>query len=86
MRFPYQEFDLPTLKKIAELTNAEHYWAQNLEALKSTFTTIDNLEKTDAKSLSVIDDIELFPWFLGVSLLAALAVIILLSLNPPPSP
>lgn len=86
MRFPYQEFDLPTLKKIADLTGAEHYWAQDLEALKSTFTTIDNLEKTDAKSFSVIDNIELFPWFLGASLLAALAAITLLSLNPPPSP
>jgi Ca-activated chloride channel homolog len=32
MRFPYQEFDIPTLKKIAEITGAEHYWAQNLEA------------------------------------------------------
>lgn len=86
MRFPYQEFDLPTLKKIAELTGAEHYWAQNLEALKKTFTTIDQLEKTDAKSFTVVDDTELFPWFLGVTLLAALASATLLSLNPPPSP
>ena len=86
MRFPYQEFDLPTLKKIAELTGAETYWAQNLESLKKTFTTIDQLEKTDAKSFTVIDDTELFPWFLGVTLLAALASATLLSLNPPPSP
>ena len=85
MRFPYQEFDLPTLKKIAELTGAEHYWAQNLAALKQTFTTIDNLEKTDAKSLTVIDDTELFPWFLGVTLLAALGSAAYLALNPPPS-
>ncbi len=41
MRFPYQEFDLPTLQKIATLTGAEHYWAQDLAALKKTFTTID---------------------------------------------
>jgi len=86
MAFPYQEFDIPTLKKIAELTGAEHYWAQNLTKLRETFTTIDNLEKTDAKSFTVIDDTELFPWFLGVTLLAALASAVLLSLNPPPSP
>jgi len=86
MRFPYQEFDLPTLRKIASLTGAEHYWAQDLESLRKTFTTIDQLEKTDAKSFTVIDDIELFPWFLGVSLLAALAAATLLALNPPPSP
>lgn len=86
MRFPYQEFDLPTLRKIASLTGAEHYWAQDLESLKQTFTTIDQLEKTDAKSYTVIDDTELFPWFLGVTLLAALAASTLLALNPPPSP
>ena len=86
MRFPYQEFDLPTLRKIAALTGGEHYWAQNLESLKQTFTTIDQLEKTDAKSYTVIDDTELFPWFLGVTLLAALAAATLLALNPPPSP
>jgi Ca-activated chloride channel homolog len=85
MRFPYQEFDLPTLQKIATLTGAEHYWAQDLAALKRTFTTIDNLEKTDAKSLTVIDDTELFPWFVGAALLAALAATLYIVLNPPPS-
>jgi Ca-activated chloride channel family protein len=85
MRFPYQEFDLPTLRKIAELTGAEHYWAQDLAALKKTFTTIDQLEKTDAKTLTVIDDTELFPWFVGATLLAAMAAAIYLALNPPPS-
>lgn len=86
MRFPYQEFDLPTLQKIASLTGGEHYWAQDLESLKRTFTTIDNLEKTEAKTLTVIDDTELFPWFVGVTLLAALISTIYLALNPPPSP
>ena len=85
MTFPYQEFDLPTLQKIATLTGAEHFWAQDLAALKKTFTTIDNLEKTDAKSLTVIDDTELFPWFVGATLLAALGSAVYLSLNPPPS-
>jgi Ca-activated chloride channel family protein len=85
MRFPYQEFDLPTLQKIATLTGAEHYWAQDLAALKRTFTTIDNLEKTDAKSLTVIDDTELFPWFVGTALLLALGSTFYLAFNPPPS-
>jgi len=86
MRFPYQEFDLPTLQKIASITGAEHYYAKDLETLKSSFTTIDRLEKTDAKSFTVIEDTELFPWFLGVALLTALAAVTLLALNPPPSP
>ena len=85
MRFPYQEFDLPTLQKIATLTGAEHYWAQDLAALKRTFTTIDQLEKTDAKSLTVIDDSELFPWFVGITLLTAFAAAAYMALNPPPS-
>lgn len=85
MRFPYQEFDLPTLQKIATLTGAEHYWAQDLAELRKTFTTIDNLEKTDAKSLTVIDDTELFPWFVGAALFAALASAAYLAINPPPS-
>ncbi len=84
-RFPYQEFDLPTLRKIATLTGAEHYWAQNLAALETTFKTIDRLEKTDAKSLTVIEDTELFPWFVAATLLVAFASALILALNPPPT-
>lgn len=85
MKFPYQEFDIPTLKEIAARTGGEFYWAQDLATLEQTFTTIDNLEKTDAKSLTVIDDIELFPWFVGVALLAALGAAGYMVLNPPPT-
>ena len=85
MRFPYQEFDLPTLRKIAQMTGAEHYWAQDLAELKRTFTTIDNLEKTDAKSLTVISDTELFPGFVAASLLAAMAAAVYRVLTPPTS-
>ncbi len=84
-KFPYQEFDLPTLEKIAKMTGAETYWAQNLAALETTFKTIDRLEKTDAKSLTVIEDTELFPWFVAATLLAAFASALFLALNPPPT-
>jgi hypothetical protein len=53
--------------------------------LKRTFTTIDRLEKTDAKSITVTDDTELFPWFLGIALLAALGSAVYIALNPPPT-
>jgi len=86
MRFPYQEFDIPTLKKIASLTGAEHYWAQNLKSLRETFTTINQLEKTEARSLTIIDDRELFHWFLIASLIAAIACAARLAFNPPPAP
>jgi Ca-activated chloride channel family protein len=86
MRFPYQEFDIPTLRRIAELTGAEHYWAQTLKSLRETFSTIDQLEKTTAKSHTVIDDRELFPWFLGLAFVAALGSAASHALNPPPRP
>jgi Ca-activated chloride channel family protein len=86
MRFPYQEFDIPTLKKIASLTGGEHYWAQNLKSLRETFTTINKLEKTEARSLTIIDDRELFHWFLIASLIAAIACAARLAFNPPPAP
>ncbi|MFK7851554.1 MAG: VWA domain-containing protein [Akkermansiaceae bacterium] len=70
-RFPRQEFDLPTLRKIASETNAEHFWAQSLEDLEDNFQTIDELEKTESRSLTVTDDRELYMWFIGISLLAA---------------
>jgi Ca-activated chloride channel family protein len=85
MRFPYQEFDIPTLRKIASLTGAEHYWAQNLESLRNTFTTIDRLEKTESKIHTVIDDKELFAWLLSLALFLALASATALAFNPPPS-
>ena len=85
-KFPRQEFDLPTLKKIAELTGAEHYWAQSVAELQGTFKTIDRLEKSTAKSLTTTTDKELFPWFAGTAAGFALLGAILLALNPPPAP
>jgi len=84
--FPRQEFDLPTLTEIAKVTGGEHFWAQQLEVLESTFHTIDRLEKTDSISHPVIDDSELFPWFIGLAILAALAATSIIALNPPPAP
>lgn len=79
--FPRQEFDLPTLRKIASETGGEHFWAQSLEDLEENFRTIDNLEKTESRSLTVIDDRELYAWFVGVSLLAGLGFAVYISLN-----
>ena len=80
-RYPRMEFDLPTLRKIASETGGEHFWAQSLEALENNFQTIDNLEKSETRSLTVIDDTELFVWFVGFSLLAALGVTVYISIN-----
>ncbi|BCU79768.1 VWA domain-containing protein [Luteolibacter sp. LG18] len=82
-RFPRQEFDLPTLQKIAEMTGGEHYYAQTFTKLKNDFKTIDRLEKTEAKSLTVVDDTELFPWAVGAATMLALLSAVILALNPP---
>ncbi|BCX49227.1 hypothetical protein HAHE_31350 [Haloferula helveola] len=85
-RFPRQEFDLPTLRKIAGLTGAEHYWAQNVAELDDTFKTIDRLEKSESEGHTVIDDTELYLWFCGAAVLLALAGASILAFNPPPAP
>ncbi len=77
--FPRQEFDLPTLKKIASDTGGEHFWAQSLEDLEKNFQTIDQLEKTESRSLTVTEDRELYIWFIGLSLLAATGLVVYMS-------
>jgi Ca-activated chloride channel family protein len=79
--YPRQEFDLPTLRKIASETRGEHFWAQSLQDLENNFQTIDKLEKTESRSLTVTDDRELFAWFVGFSLLAAMGFAVYISLN-----
>jgi len=80
-RYPRQEFDLPTLRKIARETGGEHFWAQSLEDLEENFQTIDDLEKTESRSLTITDDRELYMWFIGLSLLSAAGVAVYISLN-----
>jgi Ca-activated chloride channel homolog len=76
-QFGRQEFDLPTLRKIAEITGGEHYWAQNVASLEQTFSS---------KPLIVTEDLELFHWFIGASILAAISAAFILALTPPPTP
>ena len=79
--FPRQEFDLPTLRKIASDTGGEHFWAKSLEDLERNFQTIDLLEKTESRSLTVREDRELYMYVLNLSLLAGLGVVVYISVN-----
>lgn len=85
-RYARQEFDLPTLRKIAAITGGEHYWAQNVAELERTFDTINDLEKSETVSMTVSEDRELFPWFLVASVSLAMASAFIIALNPPPAP
>ncbi len=78
-RFPEQEFDSMTLQKISSVTGAEHYHANDIAKLKNTFGTIDMLEKSLAKSQPIIKNIELFPWFGGIAVIAGFAAALRLS-------
>jgi Ca-activated chloride channel family protein len=84
-RFPRQEFDIPTLKKIASLTGGGHQWAQDLGSLRNAFQDIDRLEKSEAQRFTVVEDTELFPWFVGAAALLALLAAVVHVFNPPPA-
>ncbi len=83
---PRQEFDVETLRKIAEITGAEFYHATTTEGLRDTFATINTLEKSEAKRQTVIDSRDLYPWCVAASFLFAFAALSSMALNPPPVP
>jgi len=83
-RFPRQEFDVDTLRQIAATTGAEFYRARDVDSLETTFATIDRLEKSAAEHRRQIEQTELFPWFAGIALIAAIGGAVIHALNPPP--
>lgn len=84
--FPRQEFDEPTLREIARITNGEFFRARTTATLRDTFDSINRLEKSEVQSHSVVDADELYPWFLGATFLISFLAISLRGLNPPPMP
>lgn len=84
--FPQQEFDEPTLKTIAKLTQAEYYRARDTASLRDTFQTINKLEKSSAKIQQTTISKELYPHFTGASLLLLTLSLLATALNPDPAP
>jgi len=83
---PRQEYDAPTLREIARITDGEFFEASTMESLRETFANIDKLEKSDARSASVIDARELYLWFLGAAFLLAFLPLTSFALIPLPAP
>lgn len=81
-----QEFDEATLKEVARIGGGSYYMAQNLDALKEIFDTIDRLEKTEIKRRTVVETRELFfyPLSLAAGLLAAALLLRFTLLNTAP--
>jgi Ca-activated chloride channel family protein len=71
----YQRADLDedTLKRVADITGAKFYRAQDTETLKQIYDEIDKLEKTEVKVKQYAEYNELFAWFLIPGLLLLLS-------------
>ena len=67
------DVDEDTLKKIAGLTGAKYYRADNTEKFQAIYAEIDGLEKSEAEIRKFTQFQELFPWLIspGLGLLLA---------------
>ncbi|MDB6140164.1 MAG: Ca-activated chloride channel family protein [Verrucomicrobiaceae bacterium] len=72
-----EEFDEPTLIEVARIGNGSYYRAQDSDALKHVFTTIDTLERTEVIKRHITQGTDLYPWVVALAA-AALAVSLLL--------
>lgn len=81
-----QNFDEPTLRKIASITGGEHFRATDTNKLTLAFSSIDKLEKTEAKIYTTVTEKELFPYFLTAGGILALLGLSLQILRPNPAP
>ncbi len=83
---PQQEFDEETLKEIAKVTGGAHYRAQDTDQLKSIFSKIDSLEKTEVEQRSSVRVEEHFLIFLFVGFVLLVLALIFQAFRLPPLP
>lgn len=70
-----EEFDEPSLKEVARIGNGAYYRAQDSDALRHVFATIDSLERTEVIKRRITQGEDEYHWFVG-----AAAILLLLSL------
>jgi Ca-activated chloride channel family protein len=70
MGYQWQPVDIDedTLKKIASMTGAKYYRADNSERFQAIYAEIDKLEKSEADIKKFTQFRELFPWFISPGL------------------
>ncbi|MGJ8676520.1 MAG: VWA domain-containing protein [Akkermansiaceae bacterium] len=83
---PRQEFDTETLEEISKITGGEYFRVMSTDSLEDTFTSIDELEKTEIKQHTIVNIDELFPWFTSASLALILVALMANAFIPPPAP
>lgn len=69
VKIPEQELDETTLAKIAETTGGRYFRATDTDSLARIFKQIDEMEKTEIKTLKYTSYNELFIYFLWPALL-----------------
>jgi Ca-activated chloride channel family protein len=62
------DIDEDTLKKIAAMTGAKYYRADNTERFQAIYAEIDRLEKSEADVKKFTEFQELFPWLISPGL------------------
>lgn len=60
-------FDSQLLSKIAERTGGKFYRAENAEALRDIYQSIDQLERSKVTTKALVRSSDLFYWFLNVA-------------------
>lgn len=85
-RYPEQEFDTETLKKIASETHGQYYRALNTADLNQALSSIDQLEKTVRTQRIISSKTEHNTWFTVAALLFALMYVFLTAITPSPAP
>ena len=65
-------FDEAVMRRIAEITGGEYFRATDTSALETIYQRIDELEKSEAESRTVMIPHPLYRWPLGLALLALL--------------
>lgn len=70
-QYVYQdvEIDEETLRKVSEMSGGKYYRATDRESLKSIYDEIDQMEKSEVKTIDHSEYTELFPWFMITGLI-----------------
>ncbi|GJL81238.1 MAG: membrane protein [marine bacterium B5-7] len=64
--------DEKTLKKVAEITDGEYFFAADGESLEGVYSTLDKLETRVVETVTHRPRLELFQWPLAISLVSVL--------------
>ena len=71
------QIDEDTLRQIAEATGGRYFRATDLDGLRQVYKEIDRLERTEIDETQTAEPSQLYPWLVGLAMLAMVAAITL---------